>query len=151
MRVLVLPLLLLVLGAARAIPEDMCVFLLATPGSGSTTMLELFKDYSPCEMSGENSGAFGSLAEFDARLALTDVSQTYSKLLASVWHVSYDGVADNGCFTHDLHERNNLGFCLKVIWKVDGWKINPSTRLSAVRQHAPSDVPVRRQVERVCI
>ena len=31
------------------------------------------------------------------RLALTDASQTYSKLLASVWHVSYDGVADNGC------------------------------------------------------
>ena len=37
-----------------------------------------------------------------ARLALTDVSQTYSKLLAMVWRVSFDGVADNGCFTHDL-------------------------------------------------
>ena len=39
-----------------------------------------------------------------ARTALTDVSQTYSKLLATAWRVSYDGVADNGCFTHDLHD-----------------------------------------------
>lgn len=80
MRVLVLPLLLLVLGAARAIPEDMCVFLLATPGSGSTTMLELFKDYSPCEMSGENSGAFGSLAEFDAKIDHTDKMHANAKV-----------------------------------------------------------------------
>ena len=34
----------------------------------------------------------------DPRLTLTDVSQAYSKLLATVWRVSYGGVADNGCF-----------------------------------------------------
>ena len=32
-----------------------------------------------------------------SRLALTDVRQTYSKLLATVRRVSYGGVAGNGC------------------------------------------------------
>ena len=32
-----------------------------------------------------------------ARLTLTDVSQAYSKLSATVWRVSCDGVADDGC------------------------------------------------------
>ena len=36
-------------------------------------------------------------AAAEPRLALTDVSQAYSKLLATVWRVSYGGVAHNGC------------------------------------------------------
>ena len=46
----------------------------------------------------------------EPRLALTDVSQAYSKLLATVWRVSYHGVSDNGCFTHDLHTNGIIGY-----------------------------------------
>ena len=86
--------LLLALGTARAIPEDMCVFLLATPGSGSTTMLELFKGHTPCEMSGENSRAFGSLAQFDAAIDQTD------KMHATM-PMGHDQDAWHGVYTRD--------------------------------------------------
>ena len=54
-------------------PEDsqQCLFLLATPGSGSTSLLKLFQEHSQCEMTGENWGAFIGLGAFDAAITKT--------------------------------------------------------------------------------
>mmetsp|Transcript_5180 Transcript_5180/g.15748 ORF Transcript_5180/g.15748 Transcript_5180/m.15748 type:complete len:279 (+) Transcript_5180:125-961(+) len=51
--------------------SDTCVFLLSTPGSGSSTMVELLAEESRCEMSGENWGEFITLAAFQSQLSRT--------------------------------------------------------------------------------
>ena len=56
-------------GATEAAQQ--CLFVLATPGSGSTSLLKLFQEHSRCEMTGENWGAFIGLGAFDQALADT--------------------------------------------------------------------------------
>ena len=64
----------LVFGAG-APGEEKCVFLLATPGSGSTSMARLLNAVPSCELSGENSGALHYLARFRENVDVADAQR----------------------------------------------------------------------------
>ena len=76
---------------------ETCVFLLATPGSGSSTMVELLSR-AGVEMSGENWGAFIGLARFDERMRRTarqprPTNGPTPATCASVCATTHDGIA----------------------------------------------------------
>ena len=53
--------------------ESMCVFILSTPDSGSSTMVELLGQHLPdCDISGENAGAVQHLGRFHAAVHVTN-------------------------------------------------------------------------------
>ena len=84
-------------GCALAIKFDLGVVIVCAVGAKSSVRIVavgLLK-WAPLAYRASFSG--GASAHRAARLTLTDVSQAYSKLLATVWRVSYGGVADNGC------------------------------------------------------
>ena len=69
---------------------ETCVFILSTPGSGSSTMVELFNRYTACEISGENAGEFIDLARFVEDFERTDVQDRGNGHAERAWHKVYD-------------------------------------------------------------
>ena len=72
--------------------NETCIFILATPGSGSSTMVELFNQHTDCELSGENYGALIELARYDEALAKTDEWPRVNAHADAAWHRAYDSL-----------------------------------------------------------
>ena len=66
-----------------------CVFLVTTPGSGSSTMVEYLNQFSSCEISGENWDALHDLAKFDSDLDRTDRQNRRESHDAAAWRKVY--------------------------------------------------------------
>ena len=81
----------LVFGAGAPAGEEKCVFLLATPGSGSTSMARLLNAVPSCELSGENSGALHYLARFRENVNVADAQRRSA-------HAGHDAEAWRGVY-----------------------------------------------------
>jgi hypothetical protein len=66
-----------------------CIFLLATPGSGSSTMVEVLNRYTNCSMSGENWGEFIQLARFNEALRRTIAQDRSAPHAEAAWRKVY--------------------------------------------------------------
>ena len=75
--------------AAPRPADETCVFLLATPGSGSSTMAELLAR-AGVEMSGENWGAFAALARFAEKMRRTAKQPRSNAHDAAAWRAVFD-------------------------------------------------------------
>ena len=69
---------------------ETCVFILSTPGSGSSTMVELFNQHTACEISGENAGEFMDLARFVEDFERADSQYRGDSHSERAWHKVYD-------------------------------------------------------------
>lgn len=76
-------------GVQRPNDNKTCVFLVTTPGSGSSTMVEYLNQFSSCEISGENWGALHDLAQFDSDLDSTDGQNRRDNHSAAAWRKVY--------------------------------------------------------------
>lgn len=79
--------------AADAARNETCVFILSTPGSGSSTMVELFNQHTSCEISGENEGEFMDLARFVEDFERADSMYRGDVHAERAWHKVYDRAA----------------------------------------------------------
>lgn len=73
-------------------PQDQtCVFVLASPGSGSSTMLNLLETcFNNCTISGENWGAFKALREFHESIMKTEKQGRNSDHSKAAWKKVFD-------------------------------------------------------------
>ena len=62
-----------------------CIFLIASPGSGSTTLAELVRKHSGCDISGEKRGALSHLAAFHDSVDLTESQWRGNPHVAAAW------------------------------------------------------------------
>ena len=72
--------------------NDTCIFLMTSPGSGSSTMVSLINKAAPeCEISGENHGAIADLANFAYKLEETELQMRRTRgHSAAAWHKVFD-------------------------------------------------------------
>jgi hypothetical protein len=69
--------------------NDTCIFILATPGSGSSTMVRLLNEHTSCEISGENRGAFIALARFEDQVNATEQMDRGDEHSKVAWNKVY--------------------------------------------------------------
>ena len=62
-----------------------CIFLVASPGSGSTTLTELLRKHTGCDISGEKRGALSHLAAFHDATELTEAQWRGNPHVAAAW------------------------------------------------------------------
>lgn len=68
------------------VDKQQCIFILATPGSGSSTMVNLLQNCIPgCQISGENHGAIQSLRGFYEQVVQTNDQPRLSKHSGETW------------------------------------------------------------------
>jgi len=77
-------------GTARHIP-DHCVFILSTPGSGSSFTVDKVQTMMGCRMSGENWGALISLGQFAGAMCRTQLETRQSQHDKQAWMKRFDG------------------------------------------------------------
>jgi len=72
-----------------AVNDDTCVFILSTPGSGSSSMVKMLLN-AGCEISGENWGAFISLGVFRAQIEHAQRQQPKGEHGKFAWRKVFD-------------------------------------------------------------
>ena len=71
--------------------NDTCIFLMSSPGSGSSTMVSLLNKAAPeCTIAGENHAAIAYLARFASSLEETETQRRANGHAAAAWNKVYD-------------------------------------------------------------
>lgn len=75
----------------RSSTDSKCIFILSTPGSGSSTMVDIASQCNKeCEISGENWGALQALSVFDKKLLMTENQPRPNYKLEVAWKKIFD-------------------------------------------------------------